>query len=458
MDPAPLSLSHSLLLNTSTPASTHIHAAAMRLLSNGPFARRRYEVIVRPGEEVSVPLVYVSYRAYDAVQAHRTRVPQYSADLDGGRVAGKAEEYAPVDISIKFVSVERNQVFGVLNLHVEPQPFAVDKRYHFWQPDSVALNSTVPLPASVTVTSVGARVAGVSVRTSSSHATLEIRPTKSHKHKEEVVVRLQRPVKGTTTFFAAFYTDVYCTSPSEIWELVVSGVDVVECTVPQGALKILALNTTGDHKSRRALLFSSAPSELYSTTADPVVVTAGAMCPVEACIGTTAVGKKQVLATVADVEDGTLIHTFLVVVTSIPSEPTREWQLTIDADRRVAKKLTHVNPYEETHTFTFATDRSDMLEIVPRTISIEHQAHVLLRFQPMSAGTVFRTKVFVTNEDGAVDAVYGLSVTVQPRRARDPAPAKVTKGPRATVWGPPSSPPPIGVDTLPMSAALETPD
>lgn len=407
-------------------------------------------MIVHPGEEVSVPLLYVCYRALDPARSRSpgSKTPGGAA-LENGRLCGKAEELSSLDVMVKFVSVKHNQVLGVLDLHVEPQPFAVDKRYHFWQPDGVALNQAVPLPATLSLDGAGSRISEISVRTSSPRATLELRSTKSHKQQEEVNVRLQRPAKGTTSFFAAFYTDIYCSAPVEIWELTVYAVDVIECTVPQGATKRLALNVMSDYRSRRVATYSSSPSEVFGAASDPVVVTAAALTPITASVATTAVGKKQVLVSVADVEDGTQLCSFLVVVTSIPSDPTKEWQLTIDAGRRVAKRLTHVNPYDERHAFSFATDRSDLLEIVPQTIAIDKQAHVLFRFQAMSAGTHFRTKVFVTNEDGAIEAVYGLFVQVQ-HRAIESKPTRAARSEGASTNL-------RALDTLPMATALETP-
>jgi hypothetical protein len=71
-------------------------------------------------------------------------------------------------------------------------------------------------------------------------------------------------------------------------------------------------------------------------------------------------------------------------------------------------------------------------------VDVRGRAHVLFRFRPIAVGAVVSIRVFVTNEDGAVEDVYGLVVRGKEPgadiRREDRGSATTTAQGRSTVW------------------------
>lgn len=222
-----------------------------------------------------------------------------------------------------------------------------------------------------------------------------------------------------TRFLVLVYADVWMHTILETWELIVHALQRVDVHALVGQTSLAKAVLRGDpssHQSRGLVqCFSSAPRELRLSPNAPFALS-GALTEVALELRPLTTGRVQYVIHAVDLQRRALLSSWLVCAVNRLPAITKAFALQVPAALGARKKVSLSNPYNYDCTFSFYTDRPNLLAFSApsQTIPSLETRYVGLHFSPLPTGapSAGETKVlvFVNNEEDKNEECMEISL------------------------------------------------
>eukprot|EP00041_Stephanoeca_diplocostata_P033582 m.1114469 g.1114469 ORF g.1114469 m.1114469 type:complete len:1591 (-) comp24367_c0_seq2:204-4976(-) len=335
-------------------------------------------------------------------------------------------------VRIDFVQVDvHDHVAWVLDLVIVPQAFTVHRTFRFWQQPPSMLKKTIRLSLDTLTAhahgtrkavptwsdgSTQRRIRGLAVSSDHEDVVCQVKEAKGSGIRD-ICIRFpyngQGHSGGTVVFHLALYTTKYNASPLEVWQLVVHPVTALDVSFTTGEWFHSNIVVRGDHASRVVQFRSSSPDVLSPGTLLPFTVPAASIQECGFTIHTNQIGTRTFLLSLTDVELHETVTTFRVTATAVSPVLSRVYDLTVDPNLHVSKRLPLINHYKTRRQYRVETDAPNSLGFKKSELSIDPgvSKNIQLRFAPMAQGSLHMFRLYITT-DGFLEDAYGLRVHV----------------------------------------------
>ena len=409
------------------------------------------------GESVFIPFVFLSFNSGSVMSGRGKGKAKYSKSSTAGGKAGEKsddsygsknddseskEDFSgahgnggdgvPImrrTIPVRFFSKNFGHTVMVLQVHVRPRPFIVDRTFRFNQAEneylkrSIAihprnfnpynaapalmpgLNNTINRSKDGATGVINARrgqaMPAKFVHCPSNDVVLEFLDQTDANKPQEIFFKyrcLSFPSLGQ--FFIIVYADQYHARVDEIWHVTVQSMLRVDVHGLVGQGTPSELMVKGDQYSRRVKCFTSHPSETAFTLKTAFQLVPGAYNRIGMISRPLRMGNRRVLVHMVDVDSHELIAAWLVSTTAAAPVVTKTYDVSIPVGRSAHKKIAYKNQWDRQRNFTLRTNEPNLMRCKEPKLSVRKlgKAYIRLFFTPLDKPGLREMFVFVNDE------------------------------------------------------------
>jgi Ca2+-binding EF-hand superfamily protein len=413
------------------------------------------QLTLAPQETVYVPFMFLSFASGSVSLDHRKATTKRVAErTDEGKVnEGKSgdneskssrdddEEFAGVHgnrgagitirrrtVPISFKSAHHGHTVSLLQVHIRPRPFCVDRTFHFHQGENQFLKRCIAIhprnfnvygaaPAMMpNVNDVTHKSSQGAVNPEASASTMpakfihcpsndvvvEWRDQLDPNKPQEIFIRYRCgsfPAIGQ--FFIIVYADQYHAVIDEIWHVSVQSMLRVDINGFVGQGTPAELMVKGDNYSRRVKCFSTHPGETKFNPNVPFQLVPGAYNKVELMSRPLRVGNNRMLVNMVDLDTHELVAAWLATVTASAPIVTKTYEVGIPVGGSAHKKIAYVNQWDRNRNFELRTSDPNVMKCKEPKLSVRKHGKAFIRlfFQPVHVPGIREFFVFVNDDE-----------------------------------------------------------
>eukprot|EP01083_Nonionella_stella_P193017 713238_1 len=376
--------------------------------------RISHKMELDPLETVHLPFKFQSFCA-GLEDGDTLSIPM----VEGVKVMPTCSPIAERTINLH-ISNRDGQSISILQLDVQPRRFIIDKSFVFHHWGGEVLKKRLKLPCA-NRTRVGFRKDDsiLKVRCSTGEVAFDFQEI------DQTPELLFRYSCGDFPFVARFYfllfDDKFCSELHGIWQI--------------SCISHLRVDLNGVVGANARALLPLPPVSALRTVkcyAPPVTTVRGSACgfvggedglaeigpgrspTIEFSYAGSSSGSDKVLVHCLDTDSGALIQTWLVSVSCLYPEISKEFSVPLKVGESVQKKVPYRNGYNYEQAFNFRSSEPEILKILSPSLLIEpgKQGDLILEFAALPEISSESVLVYVSNPKGMIEECLKFEINI----------------------------------------------
>ncbi|KAJ3202533.1 Nephrocystin-4, partial [Entophlyctis luteolus] len=396
------------------------------------------EIYTLANEAVSIPFVYQSFLGGTISNASENEASVVGLRRLCGNESVPGGGIHPRRINVSFMNSRRMPI-AMIDVVIKPKNYAIDRVLRFFRSEGELLRQTIKFYLN-TIASCGEnsgdKKEGKPSNAGAGHLVTEnstvydaANPWKKYVrcNNSEVVCNLADSGKGqgnlkeiffkyrignapeTTAIYFLLYDDPFHTSLHEVWRVFVHSLHRLDVNCILGQTTQTSLVLRGSSFSRTIQCYSNLPDELLVTASAPFILTANSLNEIGVYVRPKQEHTRDVIVNVVDVDDQSLVSSWLVVShCSIPTI-TKSFEATVPRGKSVNKRVSYTNPYKSRREFRLKTNAEHLVQFREGSVlRLEGGGtqYIALRLLPNATSSgMADVLIFVNNERDQIEDV-----------------------------------------------------
>ncbi|KAJ3381099.1 Nephrocystin-4 [Entophlyctis sp. JEL0112] len=401
------------------------------------------EIYTLANEAVSIPFVYQSFLGGTISNASENEASVVGLRRLCGNESVPGGGIHPRRINVSFMNSRRMPI-AMIDVVIKPKNYAIDRVLRFFRSEGELLRQTIKFYLNTIASGENSgdkkegkpsNAGGGRLVTENSTVYDAANPWKKYVrcNNSEVVCNLADSGKGqgnlkeiffkyrignapeTTAIYFLLYDDPFHTSLHEVWRVFVHSLHRLDVNCILGQTTQTSLVLRGSSFSRTIQCYSNLPDELLVTASAPFILTANSLNEIGVYVRPKQEHTRDVIVNVVDVDDQSLVSSWLVVShCSIPTI-TKSFEATVPRGKSVNKRVSYTNPYKSRREFRLKTNAEHLVQFREGSVlRLEGGGtqYIALRLLPNATSSgMADVLIFVNNERDQIEECVRIRVT-----------------------------------------------
>ncbi|KAI9340885.1 hypothetical protein BDR26DRAFT_342199 [Obelidium mucronatum] len=405
------------------------------------------EIYMLANESVAIPFVFQSFLGGTISNASEQESSVVGLRKLCGSESVPGGGIHPRKINVSFLNDKRMPV-AMVDVLIKPRNYAIDRVLRFFRSEGELLRRTIKFYLNVdggggalemkkdNKKGVGGKkdVASHTFITENSTIHDAANPWKKYVRcsHQDVVCTLSDAGKGngnlkelafkyrvgsapeTTAIYFLIYDDPFHTSLHEVWRVFVHSLHRLDINCTLGQTNHSSLVLRGSSFSRTVQCYSNLPDELLVTANAPFILTANSLNEIGMLVRPRNDTIRDIILNVVDVDDQSLVSSWLVVShCSIPTV-TKSFEITIPRGKAVNKRVSYTNPYTTKRSFRLKTNAEHLVQFRDgNLLQLDANAsqYISLRLLPNSTSSFSDILIFLNDDYDKIEECLRIKVS-----------------------------------------------